>query len=129
MRILARHRCFDKASAYGGANAIYALAKRTVQRMERGVDYEIHFVVINPVYRHQLRKLYHGVVLKQIAEQYRPDGRIWSIAAWKEFFRDWFCPDQSTEDLYDDDFAELVLQVMAFACMEMNVVFTEEDHE
>jgi len=33
------------------------------------------------------RRFYHGVILKQIAQQARPNGVKFSLAVWKEHFR------------------------------------------
>lgn len=103
--------------------------------------------------RHQLRKLFHGPVLKDIAEQvWVPDGQggraRWAPLAWKLFFAQLFIAPafeeytvrrtgevkvrerrRSTEELGDDEFAEFILQVQAFAVVDLGVEFTEqEDH-
>lgn len=104
--------------------------------------------------RHQLRKMFHGPVLRDIAEQvWVPDpagtGRVRYMAkVWKEFFSQLFIAPtfesytvrstgevklrechRSTEALDDDAFAEFLLQVQAFAVVDLNVTFTEQDDQ
>jgi len=103
-------------------------------------------------YRHQLRKLFHGPVLRDIAFQvWVPDPytgcRVRYVPlVWKRHFAELFIePDfeeytvkatgevkvrecrRSTEALSDDNFAEFLLQVLAYAVIEWSVVFTEQD--
>lgn len=110
---------------------------------------------VNPYYRHQLRKLFHGPMLRDISLQVvltdATSGEVvrYSKAAWKEHLRDLFIPPvprdvvdretgeavgiemvkRSTEDLCDDDFAEFVLQVAAYATLDLGVVFVEQEDE
>lgn len=99
-----------------------------------------------------LRGALHGYLLADVAEQVRcwdaVSGRWVRYAplVWKEFFRSMFIPDvlreytvrktgevkvrwtkRSTEDLSDDEYEAFLLQLQAFAVMELNVTFTEED--
>lgn len=111
---------------------------------------------VNTHKRHQMRKAFHGPILRDISEQvWLPDpttGKLirYSKAAWKELLRDWFIPAEpqeyvtkageikvrmvkrSTEDMSDDQFQEFLLQAQAFAVVDLNVEFSEqepEDHE
>jgi hypothetical protein len=100
--------------------------------------------------RHQLRKLFHGVVLRDIAEQVWVRDPITGCRVryvplvWKRHCAELFIePDfeeyttrdgeikvrerrRSTEALSDDDFAEFLLQVLAYACLDWNVEFSEQ---
>lgn len=101
--------------------------------------------------RHQLRKLFHGPVLRDIAEQvWMPDPKTGKLIryvpqAWKHHFANLFIAPtfenytvaktgevkvrqrrRSTEDLSDDEFAEFVLQVQAWACTEHGVEFEDQ---
>ena len=104
--------------------------------------------------RHQLRKMFHGPVLRDIAHQVwvlDPTGtcRIrYTPKAWKQYFAELFIEPtfetytvrstgevklrechRSTEALDDDAFAEFLLQVQAFAVVDLNVTFTEQDDQ
>lgn len=108
----------------------------------KGARCRITFETVNPVYRHELRKLFHGPMLRDFALQVRTlnletgNYERWAVAAWKILLKDLFCPPRfdeasgeeqprSTEALSDDDFAEFVLQCHAFGCLDLDVVFTE----
>jgi hypothetical protein len=133
--------------------AISALFKDTIKpHTRKGAHGLLTWQTLNE-YRHgQYRKAFHGFVLTDIAEQawvHRDDGtRIrYTKAAWKELFRDWFLPmvprqvpdgdgvlhtrmvKQSTEGLTDDEYALFVLQVTAFAALELGVEFEEPEDE
>ena len=99
------------------------------------------------------RKFFHGVLLKQIAEQVRmPDGTRYMPKVWKEYFRELLLPSKyvmvavpkwddklgrlvqprrktprrvktSTEDLSDKQYGDLIEQTIAHATMELGVVF------
>jgi hypothetical protein len=119
----------------------------------KGAACRITWETVNHHHRHQLRKLFHGVVLRDIAMQ------VWvqevdtgmkgrrSKEMWKRFFADLFIEPtfeeytvratgevkvrerrRSTEELSDDQFAEFLLQVMAHAAAEHGVEFTDQ-HE
>ena len=106
---------------------------------------------VNEYRRHQLRKMFHGPVLNDISQQvwvydHTTGCRIRYVPkAWKEFFRQLFIEPtfeeytvkktgevkvrerrRSTEEMSDDDFAEFVLQVQAWAASEHAVEFTEQ---
>lgn len=88
------------------------------------------------------RRYYHGIVLKQIAEQARPNGVQFPLPVWKEHFRKEYLGfktvtytdpmtgkkhrrrvRQSTEGLGNKGYAKLTLRVTAFAVTELGVVF------
>lgn len=99
------------------------------------------------------RKFFHGVLLKQIAEQVRmPDGTRYMPAVWKEYLRDLLLPAKfvmskrprwdaelgtlvaqkratprkvktSTEDLTDRQYSDLIERTIAHATTELGVVF------
>ncbi|MBT2326096.1 hypothetical protein J7E62_27585 [Variovorax paradoxus] len=119
----------------------------------KGAAGRLIWQTVNDYHRHQLRKLFHGPVLRDIAFQiWVPDPytgcRVRYVPlVWKRHFAELFIePDfeeyttrdgeikvrekrRSTESLSDDDFAEFLLQVLAYAVIEWSVVFTEHDHE
>lgn len=80
-----------------------------------------------------LRELYHSKVLPAIARQCpikKPDGDGYfpedvAIAAWKEKFRALFHPGRSTEKFDEQGYAELIVQVEAYACSELGCEFRE----
>lgn len=91
------------------------------------------------------RRMYHGVILKQIAEQAKPNGQKFPLAVWKEHFRSEFlgfktvtCINplngkksrrrvrKSTEDLSVKCYAALIERVTAFAATELGVTFAEQ---
>ncbi len=83
-----------------------------------------------PCPRHELRKLFHGPVLGDIAEQVwvrQEDGtsRRYGREVWKEWFRQRFLRGRSTEDLTDERFHLFILAVQAEAASEMGVTFHE----
>jgi hypothetical protein len=90
------------------------------------------------------RRYYHGVVLKEIAEQATANGQKFPLAVWKEHFRQEYLGFKtrtftnpltgkksrrrvrvSTEDLGVRAYAELIEQVTAFAVTELGVRFSE----
>ena len=92
------------------------------------------------------RRFYHGVILKQIAAQARPNGQKFTLAVWKEHFRKEYlgyksvsCTDpmtgkksrrrvrKSTEDLSVKGYAKLIEQVTAFAATELGVMFAARE--
>lgn len=118
----------------------------------RGAAGIVSWQTVNEYRRHQLRKMFHGPVLKDIAEQvWMPDpltGRDirYVPLAWKHYFAELFIEPtfenytvkataeikvrqrrRSTEELSDDEFAEFLLQVQAHAVVELGVTFTEQD--
>jgi hypothetical protein len=98
-----------------------------------------------PTRREQLRRAFHGPVLKDISDQVwvpHSDGRRYqySKAAWKLFFADLFdaplvevtTPDgeiqlrPSTEGFDDEAYAQFIKKVEAHAATEWGVTFTEK---
>ena len=81
-------------------------------------------------YRHQLRKLLHGSVLRDISAQVavrQQDGSMahYGCGVWKEWLRGRLNGGRSTEALSDDDYKAFILRVEAFAASEMGVTFEE----
>lgn len=114
----------------------------------------ITWQTVNDYRRHQLRKLFHGPVLRDVSEQVWVRDEItgcrvrYQPLAWKRLFAEMFIEPtfeeytvkatgevkvrerrRSTEELSDDEFAEFVLQATAFAAVDLNVQFTEQPHE
>lgn len=92
----------------------------------------------------QQRRFYHGVILKQISEQAKPNGDKFPLAVWKEHFRKEYLGfktvtftdpmtgkksrrrvRQSTENLGVKGYNKLIERVTAFACTELGVVFDQ----
>ena len=88
------------------------------------------------------RKYYHGVVLKTIAAQARPNDQQFPLKVWKEHFREEFLGYKtvttrnpltgkklrrrqrvSTEDLGVKGYSQLIDRVSAFAASELGVTF------
>jgi hypothetical protein len=88
------------------------------------------------------RKYYHGIVLAEIAKQARVNGQKFSLAVWKEHFRNEYLGfktvtfvnpmngkksrrrvRKSTEDLGIKAYANLIERVTAFACTDLGVEF------
>jgi hypothetical protein len=114
----------------------------------------ITWQTVNAYRRHQLRKMFHGPVLRDIAQQVWVRDAItgcrirYTPIAWKLFFAQLFIEPtfeeytvkatgevkvrerrRSTEELGDDAFAEFVLQVQAWAAVEYGVEFTEQEND
>lgn len=94
------------------------------------------------------RRFYHGVILKQIAEQAMPNGQRFSLAVWKEWFRSEYLGSkrvttinpltgkksrrqirQSTEKLSVKGYNKLIERVTAYAVTELGVVFDQHSPE
>ena len=88
------------------------------------------------------RAYYHGVVLKTIAQQARPNGQQYPMAVWKEHFRAEYLGHKtvttknpmtgkktrrrvrvSTEELGVKGYSQLIDRVSAFAATELGVSF------
>ena len=88
------------------------------------------------------RAYYHGVVLKTIAQQAKPNGAQYPLAVWKEHFRAEYLGSKtvtsknpltgkkvrrrvrvSTEDLGVKGYSQLIERVSAFAATELGVSF------
>ena len=98
--------------------------------------------VIDPESRTAMRRLFHGPLLSDFAEQ------VWLLdpttgrnvryapAVWKRHLKDLFCPvtqgpsgewGKSTERLSDEQYREFVTQVQAYGCVDLDVAFTEQE--
>lgn len=120
----------------------------------KGAAGRIVWETVNDHRRHQLRKLFHGPVLRDIAEQVWLRDPItgcrvrYHPLTWKRYFAELFIEPtfeeytvkatgevkvrqrrRSTEELSDDAFAEFLTQVQAFAVVDLGVEFTEQDPE
>ncbi len=144
--MIEQHIVEDRQSAHAAATALYGAAKRGTKAGRR---YLMQLVSAEPERRHQLRKMFHGPVLRDVSEQ------VWlrdpqtgeryrnTPAVWKAFFASMFIAPEfevqvvdgrsvtveikpSTERLSDDAFAEFALQSMAFCVTDLGVEFTEE---
>lgn len=109
----------------------------------RGARGRIIFESVNDNLRHELRKMFHGPILADFAEQvWLPDpetrNRVrYAPAVWKEHLKDLFCPlktdprtgqpAKSTELLSDDEFSEFLEQVRAYGVLDCGIEFTEKD--
>lgn len=138
-------------SAHEAALELYGIAKEATKT---GARFLMQLVSTNHYYRHQLRKAFHGPVLRDIAHQ------VWIVdekngvrfryvpLAWKHYFAELFIEPtfeeytvkktgevkvrqrrRSTEELSDDEFAEFLLKVQAHAVTEWGVTFTEQDEQ
>ncbi len=123
-----QRRTSDRHSAHLAVTEAYGQMKR-----EPGL-YLVRWQRMDPDWRTELRGALHGTLLRQIAERVwvpQPDGLAirYTAKAWKEFFKELFLPEgiTSTEDLMDDEYAELLLQVSAFACLDLNLELTEPE--
>ena len=99
---------------------------------------------IDTLYRHQLRKLFHGAILDAFAWQVRlPDpegcGRLvrFTPAAWKAHLSDLFCPARfdkdgaelakSTEALTDEEFSEFIVACESYGVVDCGIEFPEKE--
>lgn len=141
-------------SPVGAKQAFRELYDIAVERTKTGARHLLQLISVNPHRRMGMRDKFHGPRLRDIAEQVWSVDEVRGLryrhskAAWKEFFRDLFIPPRveeyvvkktgevktrlvkrSTEDLPDDEFSEFLLQVEAFAVVDLGVVFIEEEEE
>lgn len=109
----------------------------------RGARGRIIFESVCHWRRHELRKMFHGPMLADFAEQvWLPEpgtGRRIRYApiVWKEHLKDLFCPmkenlrtkklERSTELLNDDEFSEFLEKVRAYGTMDLGIEFTEKE--
>lgn len=141
------------ASPRAAHQAVSELFQQEIKpHTQKGAAGIVSWQTVNEYRRHQLRKMFHGPVLKDISEQVwvhdpgtgRPIRYV--PLAWKRYFAELFIEPtfeeftaratgelkvrerrRSTEELSDDDFGEFVLQVQAFAVCELGVTFTEQE--
>lgn len=111
--------------------------------LRRGARGRIIWQTVNSELRHELRKMFHGPILVDFAQQvWLPDPSTgkrvrYSPAAWKEHLKDLFCPMKedpktglqvkSTELLSDDEFSEFIEQVRAYGVLDWGIEFTEKE--
>jgi hypothetical protein len=120
----------------------------------KGASGLLTWETVNRHQRHQLRKLFHGPVLRDIAEQVWLRDPVTGCRVryhpliWKRYFAELFIEPtfeeytvratgevkvrqrrRSTEELSDDQFAEFITQVQAFAVVDLGVEFTEQEAE
>ena len=103
---------------------------------------EVEFRLHEDAKTDRQRAYYHGVVLKTIAQQARPNGVQFPLAVWKEHFRAEYLGHKtvttknpltgkkvrrrqrvSTEDLGVKGYSKLIDRVSAFAATELGVTF------
>lgn len=124
----------DVSSTQQGHEAINRLWQHVKQQTQDGVRGRLVWEPIDLPYRHQLRKLFHGVILEAFAWNVR----VWSDeagramrytpAVWKLHLAGLFCPGvESTEDLSDEEFARFVLACEAHGAVEHGLVFPDKE--
>jgi len=112
--------------------------------LRKGARGRITWETVNSELRNQLRKLLHGPVLRDFAEQVwltDPETGVrhrYSPAVWKEHLKDLFCPmkedpvtkkmRKSTELLSDDEFSQFIEEVRAYGILDLGIEFTEEGY-
>lgn len=113
------------------------------QRWAAGDKLEIEIRLHEDALTDKQRRYYHGVILKEIAQQARPNGEVYPMAVWKEHFRKEFLGFKtvttknpltgkrvrqrkrvSTEDLGVKAYSQLIERVTAFAVTDLGVVFS-----
>jgi hypothetical protein len=134
-------QCIDVATPAQGHSATVDLWRNHIKphTFEGGIG-RIVWEPINPDSREAMRKLFHGPVLLEIAEQVRlidPETgqRVrYAPAVWKEHLKDLFCPltmapngnwSKSTERLSDPHYATFITASQAYAVMDLGVEFSE----
>lgn len=127
----------DSSEAHQGMNELYR--SQVKPNAARGIAMRI---ACEPLYSEQrdakeyrraLRGAYHGMLgeLSKLHPVWSPsEGKhvIYAIAAWKNFFRDLFHPEESSEDLDNEEYLVLIFQTAAFAAMDLGITF-QEFHE
>ena len=148
-------RSYIVANPREAHEAVNALYQHEIKpHTSKGAAGRIVWETVNDYRRHQLRKFFHGAVLRDIAEQvWFRDPVIgcrvrYHPLTWKRYFAELFIEPQfeeytvkatgevkvrqrrrSTEELSDDQFAEFLLQVQAFAAVDLGVEFAEQDED
>lgn len=111
--------------------------------LRKGARGRIVWQTVNSELRHEMRKLFHGPILRAFSEQ------VWltdhntgiryrnAVIVWKEHLKEQFCPmkqdphtglqRKSTELLSDDEFRAFIDEVRAYGITECGVVFDEEE--
>lgn len=125
-----------------GENFRSVIAPWCKQMWAAGHRLHVHVSLYDDAKTDRQRRYYHGVVLKSIAEQAKPNGTSYPLAVWKEYFRDKHLGFKrvtftdplsgkksrrrvrlSTEDLGVRRYSQLIEQVTAFAVTELGVRF------
>lgn len=148
-------RSYIVASPRQAHEVLNALFQQDIKpHTSKGQRGRIRWETVTRHYRHQLRKLFHGPVLRDIALQVWVRDEVtgcrvrYTPAAWKLLFAQMFIDPtfeeytvkstgevkvrerrRSTEELNDDEFQEFLTQVQAFAVVDLGVEFTEQDEE
>lgn len=113
-----------------------------MQQWRAGHQLEVEIRLHEDAKTDRQRKYYHGVVLKTIAQQARPNGAQYPLATWKEHFRAEYLGHKtvtsknpltgkrvrrrervSTEDLCVKGYSQLIDRVSAYAATELGVTF------
>lgn len=136
-------QAFDVAGPQQAYQAVCQLYKHWVKpQVHKGAQGRISWETFDPESREAMRKLFHGPLLADFAEQ------VWLMdpatdrlvrympSVWKLHLKDLFCPitrdkdgkwGKSTERLSDAQYAEFITACQAFGVNEWNVVFTEQE--
>lgn len=112
-------------------------------QMQNGHELSIEVRLSEDEKTDRQRRYYHGVIIKEIAQQARPCGSSFPFKVWKEHFRKTFLGYKtvssvnpitgkrtrnrvriSTEDLSIRKYSELIDKVTAFAVTELGVCFS-----
>jgi len=124
------------------ASFLHRIAPWCVQQWQAGHHLEVEVRLHEDAKTDRQRRYYHGIVLKTIAEQARPNGQQFPLAVWKEHFRAEYLGFKtvtatnpltgrksrrrvriSTEDLGVRAYSKLIDRVSAFAATELGVTF------
>lgn len=119
-----------------------------MQQWEAGHKLEAEIRLYEDAKTDRQRNFYHGIVLKTIADQARPNGLAYPMPVWKEHFRKEYLGFKtvsytnpltgkksrnrvrtSTETLGIRAYARLIDRVMAFAATELGVEFPVTYHQ
>ena len=137
---MSEYRCYEPAQAHQVLiNSIWPEVK--AQTMA-GVRLELEIRLHEDAKTDRQRRYYHGVVLKCIADQAKPNGCQYPLKVWKEHFRAEYLGHKtvttknpltgkkvrrrvrvSTEDLGVKGYSQLIDRVSAFAATEFGVRF------
>ena len=124
------------------ASFLNRIAPWCKQQWQSGRSLEVEVRLHQDAKTDRQRRYYHGVVLKSIAEQARPNGQQFPLAVWKEHFRAEFLGFKtvtainpltgrkarrrvriSTEDLSVRSYSNFIDRVSAFGATELGVTF------
>lgn len=134
------YRCFEPTQAHKVLTSL-VWPEVKAQTMA-GVRLELEIRQHEDAKTDRQRRYYHGVVLKCIADQAKPNGCQYPLAVWKEHFRSEYLGHKtvttknpltgkkvrrrvrvSTEDLGVKGYSQLIDRVSAFAATELGVRF------